>query len=209
LRSFQLWQNVDMWQEIELQGAEMLIWQGFLPAAKATRLQQELTAGLEWRRDRVHVFGREHPIPRLHQWYGDPDARYRWSGITMQPQPWTSALAYLRDQVAVATDSQYNAVLANLYRDGGDTMGWHADNEKELGPQPVIASISLGAERDLLLRPSCPDDRRGRTEKVLLQRGSLLLMRGDTQCNWQHALPRRARVNTPRLNLTFRRIFPA
>ena len=194
------------WQEIELPGGALQLWPGFLRPAEASALQQELAAGLAWQVDRVRLFGREHPIPRQHQWYGDEETSYRWSGLEMQPLPWTPELAALRDRLQMMTRVGFNSVLANLYRDGQDSMGWHADDEPELGRQPVIASISLGAERDLLLRRKTGRARGERSVKLRLPHGSLLLMSGDTQHNWQHALPRRARLNEPRINLTFRRI---
>ena len=212
-RFLRIWQNPGMGtpadnagQEISLPGGELRLWTGFLGDGEASRLQQQLTDGLAWQSDRVRLFGREHAIPRRHQWYGDPDARYRWSGLEMQPLPWTSELAELRERLGAATGVVFNSVLANLYRNGQDSMGWHADDEPELGEQPVIASISLGAERDLLLRRKTDRVRGERSVKLCLPHGSLLLMSGDTQRNWQHALPRRARLAEPRINLTFRRI---
>lgn len=195
-----------MWEEIELPGGCLRFWPGFLPAAEATRLQQTLATSLDWQRDRVRLFGREHLIPRRHQWYGDSDASYSWSGLQMQPLPWTAELRDVRDRVAAVTATSYNSVLANLYRDGRDSMGWHADDESELGRDPVIASLSLGAERDLLFRRSDRGSRDARSRKLALTHGSLLLMTGSTQHNWQHALPKRTRVSEPRINLTFRLI---
>ncbi|MBT8421610.1 MAG: alpha-ketoglutarate-dependent dioxygenase AlkB [Gammaproteobacteria bacterium] len=194
------------WREVKLPGGRLRLWPEFLPAGEADQLQQRLSAGLQWQRDSVKLFGREHPIPRQHQWYGDAGMRYRWSGLTMQPLPWTDELAELRERLRAATEITFNSVLANLYRDGNDSMGWHADDEPELGVRPVIASVSLGAERDLLLRRRAGRERGERSVKVCLPHGSLLLMSGATQQNWQHALPRRARISEPRINLTFRRI---
>jgi len=176
---------------------------GYLAAADADHLLVTLRKTLSWRSDSVRLFGREHRIPRLHQWYGDIGTEYRWSGLTMSPLPWAPALEALRHRLEQDLRQSFNSVLANLYRDGNDSMGWHADNEPELGPQPVIASLSLGAVRDLQLRRS-GDTRVAST--IPLTHGSLLLMQGDTQRNWQHALPRRRPVREPRINLTFRLI---
>lgn len=175
----------------------------FLPAAIASRLFSKLLAEVDWQQDKIRLFGKTHLLPRLHQWYGDSGTCYRWSGIQMQPQPWIPELITLRHEVERDTGSRFNCALINLYRDGNDSMGWHADDEAVLGPRPVIASVSLGVERDLLLR------RRGTlkaSHSVSLGHGSLLLMHGETQRNWQHALPRRKKVLTPRINLTFRYI---
>ena len=153
----------------------------FLPRAAADALFSALLRGLDWQQDSVRLFGREHPIPRRHQWYGDANAHYRWSGLTMRPLPWTAELSSLRDDLAPAAGIAFNSVLANLYRDGNDSMGWHADDEPELGTQPVIASVSLGAERDLLFRRSVGRARGERSLKLRLPHGSLLLMSGATQ----------------------------
>jgi alkylated DNA repair dioxygenase AlkB len=166
-----------------------------------SRLMREVS----WRRDCVQVFGRSHPIPRLHQWYGDPGSEYRWSGLTMRPEPWTATLHDLRIRVSEAVGHDFNSVLVNLYRDGGDSMGWHADDEPELGDNPTIASVSLGAERDLKLRYRQRDAREA-NRTISLESGSLLVMAGMTQRFWQHSLPKRRRVTEPRINLTFRRI---
>ena len=160
----------------------------WLNPAQASGLQTQLAADIPWQRDDVTVFGRTHPIPRMHQWYGDPDCTYRWSQLEMQPQPWIKPLAELRDAVSDEAGCQFNSVLANLYRDGNDSMGWHADDEAELGEQPVIASVSIGAVRDFHLRRR---DGSGGTVKLSLEHGSLLIMSGHSQRDWQHSLPKR------------------
>ena len=193
---------------LTLRGADLAVVPGFLPPADADRLLQDLTNELPWRRYRVSVFGKQHLIPRLHSWHGDAQARYRWSGLTQEPRPWTPSLAEVGDRLAGILPGRFNSVLANLYRDGRDHMGWHADDEPELGPEPVIASISLGAQRDFLLRPRRPDAAAGK-RCIALTHGSLLLMSGSTQRYWQHCLPKRLRVVEPRINLTFRRIVSA
>ncbi len=175
----------------------------YLISAQATSLQQQLTTAINWQSDQVTVYGRSHPIPRLHQWYGDPGCSYRWSQLEMQPQPWIEPLADLRAHLNDSLGWQFNSVLANLYRDGNDSMGWHSDNEPELGAAPTIASISLGAERDFHLRRR---DGEGGTRSLLLEHGSLLVMSGSSQQDWQHALPKRKRVAEARINLTFRQV---
>ena len=184
----------------------MQLLENFLNPAEADQLLYELYDRVDWRQDSLRLFGRTHQLPRLHQWYGEPDTMYRWSGITMRPQPWLDELNVLRKNLEAVIHCSFNSVLANLYRDGNDSMGWHADDEPELGEQPVIASVSLGADRDFLLRY------RNRAAgianvKIRLTHGSLLVMAGSTQANWQHSVPKRRKINRPRLNMTFRNIY--
>ena len=194
-------------QKLPLPGADLLFAPDFLPAAEATALLTHLTAAAAWEQRTIQLFGQAFPQPRLTAWYGDPQARYTYSGLTWEPCPWLPALAELRQRLEAATATRYNSVLLNLYRDGRDSMGWHADDEPELGPAPAIASLSLGALRRFRLRP-----RPGLSHDPLgidLPPGRLLLMRGPTQQHWQHALPKTARPVGPRLNLTFRWVGPA
>jgi alkylated DNA repair dioxygenase AlkB len=178
----------------------------FLPTAEADTLLGELTAEVEWEQRPIRIFGREMPQPRLTAWYGDPAARYAYSGLHWEPRPWTPTLQALRQRVEAATGTRFNSLLLNLYRTGQDSMGWHADDEPELGPTPAIASLSLGATRRFRLRPRAGS---GHAPLSLdLPNGSLLLMHGTTQQYWQHALPKTARLVGPRLNLTFRWVHP-
>jgi len=180
----------------------------FIPTVAADGYLKELLTQIEWRQDTLRIYGREHSIPRLHQWYADKDIGYSWSGLDMNPQNWITPLDSLRELLREKTGYRFNSVLANLYRDGNDSMGWHADNEPELGNEPVIASISLGAERDFQIRKweTGAIKRHGPAVNMLLPHGSLLLMSGASQRDWQHALPKRRRITLPRVNLTFRLI---
>ena len=189
-------------QPLPLPQAELLFAPDFLPAAEATALLDHLAATVGWEQRTIRLFGQQFPQPRLTAWYGDPAARYTYSGLAWEPHPWLPVLTRLRQQLEAATAARYNSVLLNLYRDGRDSMGWHADDEPELGPAPTIASLSLGATRRFRLRP-----RAGLPHtpfSIDLPHGSLLLMHGSTQQHWQHALPKTARPVGPRLNLTFR-----
>lgn len=191
-----------MLEPLPLPDAEVLLDPHWLNAAVADALLATLRDGLAWENHAVRLFGREHPAPRLSCWIGDAGARYRYSGLVREPRPWTPALAGLRDRLAAELGVPFDSVLANLYRDGRDAMGWHADDERELGPSPTIASVSLGAVRRFVLR-----HRDGAPRLALdLPSGSLLVMRGRTQATYRHALPRTARAVGPRINLTFRRI---
>jgi alkylated DNA repair dioxygenase AlkB len=157
-----------------------------------------LLAETPWRADSVVVYGKRYLQPRLTAWYGE--ASYTYSGLTLQPLPLTPLLEQLRATVEHVTGRRYNSVLLNYYRDGHDRMGMHADDEPELGPQPVIASLSYGATRTFILRHKAS----GRTVKLDLTDGSLLLMGGRLQANWLHGINRTSKVVGPRLNLTFR-----
>lgn len=179
----------------------------WLGPCEADALYEQLIGGVRWSRHRLRLFGREMDAPRLSCWIGDPHAMYRYSGALFEPEPWLDALRPVRDAVSGAAGVAFNSVLANLYRGGQDAMGWHSDDEPELGPRPVIASLSLGATRRFVLKARMPDLSGNFTRHVLeLPHGSLLIMRGDAQSRFRHALPRTAKTVGPRINLTFRRI---
>ena len=187
---------------VELPNAEVAYWGGFFAPAEAQALFDGLRAEIRWERQRVRIRGREVDCPRLTGWEGDE--AYSYSGLTLRPAPWTPRAAAVRRRVEAALGERFNSVLANLYRDGTDRLGWHADDEPELGPAPVIASASFGAPRRFLLRPK----RGGASASIVLGPGSLLVMRGATQRHWLHSVPPTRRPVGPRINLTFRRILP-
>lgn len=191
---------------LDLPNAEVGYWPGFFPASAAEAAFEALRGEIAWRRHRVRVRGREAGCPRLSSWQGDPGAVYSYSGLVLRPEPWTAAVRAVRRRVEAAAGAAFNGVLANLYRSGDDRLGWHADDEPELGPEPVVASVSFGAARRFLLRPRGAAGRA--SVPLILEPGSLLLMRGPTQRHWRHALPPTRRRVGPRLSLTFRRIFP-
>ncbi len=175
---------------------------GFYRQAEADAYFRQLYSSLAWRRERLFIYGRWLPVPRLMAWYGDPQACYRYSGADHQPLPWTEVLLSIRDDMQIACKQGFNSVLANLYRDGRDSMGCHADNEAELGKHPVIASVSFGDSR--LLRFVHVQSRH--KLKIELAHGDLLIMAGELQHHWRHELPKTAKPKQPRINLTFRRI---
>ena len=184
-----------------LAGADLLFAPRWLDAAAADALQAALVREIPWDVHRLRLFGREIASPRLSCWIGDPGAAYRYSGVLFEPHPWPLALAALRPRLELDCGAHFNSLLANRYRDGSDAMGWHSDSEPELGPQPVIASLTLGATRRFLLKARVKD---GQRLALDLPHGSLLLMQGDTQRDYRHALPRTARPVGERINLTFR-----
>lgn len=157
-----------------------------------------------WRQEQLTLFGRKVLTPRLSSWHGD--AAYTYSRTTMIPAPWTPTLMEIKDRVEQISDARFNSVLLNLYRDGRDSMSWHSDDEPELGNNPVIASLSLGASRRFRLRHKKD---KSRTIGIDLNDGALLLMAGSTQHHWQHAVPKTAKPVGPRINLTFRWTNPA
>ncbi len=178
-------------------------WQpSWLPTADADSLLTQLHQHTPWQQLPISMFGRTVMQPRLLAWYGDHS--YTYSGLTLQPLPWTPLLRDLKARVEAATHSRFNTVLLNLYRDGSDYMGWHKDDEPELGSHPTIASISLGASRRFLFRHTQRKEKR----EFLLDHGSLLLMAGETQTHWQHALPKTQKPMGERINLTFRWLTP-
>ena len=175
----------------------------WLGPLEADALLDGLRRDVRWETHRIRIFGREVDSPRLSCWIGDPDARYRYSGTLFEPHPWPDALAPVRERLERTLGVAFNSVLANLYRDGSDAMGWHSDAEPELGPAPVIASISLGATRRFALKHR---DDPTRKLAIDLPHGSLLVMSGATQRHYRHALTRTTRPTDARINLTFRRI---
>lgn len=187
----------------ELSGADVALDPAWLGGADADRLFEALLHGVPWETHRLRLFGREVASPRLSCWIGDPDARYRYSGTLFEPRPWPRVLPPLRERLRDELGIDFNSVLANRYRGGRDAMGWHRDDEPELGRRPAIASVSLGATRRFVLKSVETPPRRLALD---LPHGSLLVMRGDTQRLYRHALPRTAKPVGERINLTFRRI---
>lgn len=178
---------------------------GWLPPAQADVLLDVLRTGIPWEVHRIRLFGRWVDSPRLSCWIGDSQARYRYSGAEFIPMPWPGSLLPLRERLERQTGHRFNSVLLNRYRSGNDSMGWHSDDEPELGPQPTIASLTLGAARRFLLRRR---DDRSRKVAYLLGHGDLLVMAGTTQRHYQHALPKSTGDLGERINLTFRWIEP-
>ena len=164
------------------------------------RLFQSLMEDILWKQDTITIYGKTMPVPRLSALYGDKDLTYTYSRILMQPHPWTPELIEIKNKIEKEANVVFTSVLLNLYRDGKDSNGWHCDNEPELGINPVIGSVSLGATRTFKFRHLV--DRT--VQKVELTHGSYVLMKGETQHKWQHEIPKTTKVLSPRINLTFR-----
>jgi alkylated DNA repair dioxygenase AlkB len=184
--------------------AEVKFIRSFYRRDESAPLMATLLHEIAWRQETIVLWGKEYPQPRLTAWYGDPGSRYRYSGMTLEPQTWTPTLQRIHDDIERASGQRYNSVLLNLYRDERDSVGWHSDDEPELGPTPAIASLSLGETRCFKFRHKTRKDQK-RIALELID-GSLLLMAGGTQRYWQHAIDKEKRVRGPRINLTFRNI---
>jgi alkylated DNA repair dioxygenase AlkB len=197
------------WQHLPLADADIRYAETWLARDEADALFALLLHEISWERHRLSMFGREVDSPRLSCWIGDPGVVYTYSRTRFEPRPWTPSLLSLRKRVESFCHARFNSVLANLYRDGQDSMGWHSDDESELGARPMIASISLGAERRFRLRRKLPRGTRATPLGLPLAHGSLLCMAGDTQRFYQHDLPKHAAVTAARINLTFRFITSA
>ena len=191
---------------LEHPGLRLRHWRGWL--AQAETVREALLQEVPWRQEQITLWGQTHPLPRLTCWMADPGCAYTYSGLRNHPQPWSPMAARLRAQVEAQAGCRFNSLLLNLYRDGRDRMGWHADDEPELDPMAPIASLSLGATRAFQLRPRRPIDGQRQTLSLELGDGDLLLMDPPTQQYWLHQLPQRLRVQEARLNLTFRLVRP-
>jgi alkylated DNA repair dioxygenase AlkB len=181
---------------------ELYLIKQFYRLPESDQLFAALETGLAWQEESIFIFGKWVKVPRLMCWYGDPDAYYRYSGVNHQPIPWNEALQSIRAKVELQCRNTFNSVLANLYRNGEDSMGCHADDEKELGVNPVIASLSLGDERLFKLHHKKSKE----TVDITLGHGDLLVMAGTLQHHWMHSVPKTKKLKTPRINLTFRKI---
>jgi len=192
-------------RRIELSdGAYLELHEGWLPQVDADSAFRALSDEVPWQERAIRIFGREVMQPRLVAWIGDADAAYTYSAVLHEPLPWTSTLSVLRERLARELGLSFNAVLCNLYRDGHDSMGMHSDDEPELGRDPEVASISLGAVRTFVLR-----HKKGPTFGKLdvpLAHGSLLVMRGTTQRFYRHGIGKLRAPTPPRINLTFRAV---
>ncbi|MDD5269472.1 MAG: alpha-ketoglutarate-dependent dioxygenase AlkB [Methylococcales bacterium] len=182
---------------------ELYLIKSFYGLPESDQLFAALQTSLAWQEEAIFIFGKWVKVPRMMCWYGDPEAYYRYSGVSHQPRPWTTELQSIRKKVEQQCRCAFNSVLANLYRDGNDSMGCHADDEKELGLNPVIASLSLGDERLLKLHHK----KRKEILDIILGHGDLLVMAGTLQHHWMHSVPKTKKIKSPRINLTFRKIF--
>jgi alkylated DNA repair dioxygenase AlkB len=187
-------------QTLEMADADVVWFPQFFSREESDDLFRRLYDEVEWRQDRMKIYGKEVDLPRKTAWYGDRQKSYTFSGIHLEPEPWTETLLEVKRRVEGVARVEFNSVLLNLYRDGRDSISWHSDAEPELGENPVIGSVSFGGERRFMFRHRELKEK----EEVLLTHGSLLVMAGRTQHCWQHQIPKTSRRVEPRINLTFR-----
>jgi alkylated DNA repair dioxygenase AlkB len=187
---------------LPLPGAVLHYYPEFLTASESARLLQNFLQQTPWRQDNLRFGGKMVAVPRLQAWYGNATSHYGYSGLRLSPLPWTAVLSGLRERIETVLKLPFNSVLLNYYRDGNDSVAWHSDDERELGPDPQIASLSLGAPRKFELKHRS-EARHGKLS-LMLGDGSLLLMGSGLQQNWLHQLPKTPGLQSPRLNLTFR-----
>jgi len=194
--------RVQMPQILSQVDGELALVEQFIADADAQQFFAVLQNELPWHDEHIRMFGKDVRVPRRVCWCGDPGAVYSYSGVRHDPAPWTATLLDLKQRVELATQQRFNSVLGNLYRNENDSMGWHADKEKELGAQPLIASLSFGAAR--VFRAQHTKGRQ--VVNVTLNNGSLLTMSGVFQKHWRHCVPKQTHATLPRINLTFRYI---
>lgn len=185
----------------DLPDAEIDYYPDFFNQEKANELFEKLKTEVPWQQDDITVYGKTHPQPRLTALYGNEGKPYGYSNIIMQPHSWSPLIMLIKNEIETVSNQNFTTVLLNNYRHGKDSNGWHADNEKELGHNPIIASVSFGAERVFQLKHNTIENLR---QNIILQHGSLLVMQGTTQHFWKHQIPKTAKEIDSRINLTFR-----
>jgi alkylated DNA repair dioxygenase AlkB len=189
---------------ISLQDGEILFMRNFFTSSEAKNYFELLQNNINWKQEEVKFYGKTFPVPRKTAWYGYEGFNYSYSGITCFPEIWTKELLEIKKEIEkFIPDEDFTSVLLNLYNNGNDKMGWHADDEKELGLNPTIASVSLGETRRFDIKHKQNPELHYKFE---LTSGSLLIMRGALQHHWVHQIPAQKKVKDPRINLTFRTI---
>lgn len=180
---------------------DVVLYRALFNKQESDHLLSELKSSTKWKQEQIKMYGKLIEIPRLTAWYGDPERSYTYSKIKMNPEPWTSVLLEIKAKIEALAEVKFNSVLLNLYRGGSDGVAWHSDDEPELGENPVIGSVSFGENRRFMFRHKGNKDLK---QEVNLAHGSLLIMKGKTQHNWQHQIPKVSQKVEPRINLTFR-----
>lgn len=185
---------------VVIQNGEYIYIPNFYDKATADGFLNRFIDEIEWKQESMNMYGKQIPFPRLTAWYGDNDKPYSFSGITLQPKQWNEDLVQIKRDIEPKAEVVFNSVLLNRYRDGNDSISWHTDAEKELGRNPVIASVNFGAERKFQLKHI----ETGEKIEIELKHGSLLIMKGELQHYWKHQVPKTKMKVTERINLTFR-----
>lgn len=187
-------------EPVKINNGEYIYIPNFYDKTTADTYLKRLISDIKWKQESMKMYGKEIPFPRLTAWYGDNDKPYSFSGITLQPHPWSPGLSKIKADIEPKAGVVFNSVLLNRYRDGNDSISWHTDAEKELGENPVIASVNFGAERKFQLKHKDTNER----IDILLKHGSLLIMQGELQHFWKHQIPKSKTITQERVNLTFR-----
>ncbi len=187
-------------EQLLLADATLNYYPAFYAPASCADYLQRLRTEIPWQQDSLNFGGKSVPVPRLQAWFGDKTSHYGYSGLRLRPHPWTALLASMRADLQSRLSLPFNSVLLNWYRDGADSVAWHSDDERELGADPQIASLSFGTARRFELRHK----QHGNLQKINLTDGSLLVMGSGTQRHWQHRIPKQRGVEGDRINLTFR-----
>jgi alkylated DNA repair dioxygenase AlkB len=188
-------------QRVPMPDSDVLLFPNFFPPSQSDALYQALLEGSNWRQEQIKLYGKPIDLPRLTAWYGDEGKSYSYSGIRVDPCPWTPTLLTIKSEIEPVSEVSYNSVLLNLYRGERDSVSWHSDDEPELGTNPVIGSVTFGATRTFQFRHK---KRKKLRVSLELGHGSFLLMKGPTQHNWLHQVPKLSGECGPRINLTFR-----
>lgn len=189
-------------EKLPIEQGEIIYYSKFFEPQTSDFLYQELEKKIKWTQDYFKIYGKSIALPRLTAWYGDPEKRYAYSGIVMNPHPWIEPLLFIKKEIELVTKVKFNSVLINFYRDGNDSVAWHSDDEKELVQYPIIGSVSLGGIRRFMLKPKNKES--SQKYELELADGSFLLMAGETQKHWLHQIPKTKKPVKPRINLTFR-----
>jgi len=193
--------NESVKEVLPMPDAKVIFYRNFFDSQRSDEIFQILLNEINWRQDKMKLYGKEINLPRKTAWYGDQDKSYTFSGIHLDPEPWTPTLLQVKQRIEEVSEVEFNSVLLNLYRHGNDGISWHTDAEPELGENPVIGSVSFGGARRFMFRHRQDQDLKAEVE---LTHGSFLLMAGETQHFWQHQIPKTSRKVEPRINLTFR-----
>lgn len=193
-----------VFKKTKVKDGEVWYMENFIPVSKANAYFKSFVENINWRQEEIKMYGKTYPVPRKTAWYGYKGFNYKYSGILCNPEPWTKELLGIKKVIESFVDNvDFNSVLLNLYRNGSDKVSWHADDEKGLGINPLIASVSLGATRRFDLKHKTEPNEKLQLE---LLPGSLVIMKGALQHHWLHQIPVQKRVSEPRINLTYRTI---
>jgi alkylated DNA repair dioxygenase AlkB len=189
-------------EPVKIENGEYIFVSEFFTKDEADLYLETFSKNIAWKQEEMKMYGKTIKFPRLTAWYGENDKTYSFSGVTLQPNPWSEELLTIKEKIEPLCSENFNSVLLNMYRDGNDSISWHTDAEKELGRNPVIASVNFGTQRTFQLRHTETKER----IDIHLSHGSLLIMQGELQHHWQHQVPKSKRVSKSRINLTFRAI---